>query len=389
MRQHSLAIVRPWRAHPLGWVWLWVLMSLASSVPSAVAHQSSDSYLSLTWTNQTWLGRLDLAIRDLDAVFGLDLDLNGSVTWGELKAAEPDLAAYVGTNVTFNVDGKTLPAPELEMMVDDHDGAGFAVWSFVLPLKEVPSSLEVRYVCIFEVDALHRAFVKVDREGAVSTAMLSPAENTHRFEFQPGSAPSNRSTGFVREGVFHIWTGYDHVLFLLALLIPAVLHRVDGKWQAVSELQPALWSVFKTVTAFTLAHSITLTLAAFGWIHLSPRVVEPIIAASVVLAAANNLRPVFHERGWMVAFGFGLIHGFGFAGVLEELDLSGSSLAWPLLGFNVGVELGQAAIVLVFVPLAFALRQTAFYRWTALRLGSATIVVLASVWFVQRVTGSP
>ena len=157
----------------------------------------------------------------------------------------------------------------------------------------------------------------------------------------------------------------------------------------MAALRPALWSVFKTVTAFTFAHSITLTLAAFGWIHLSSRFVEPVIAASVALAAANNLRPVFHERGWMVAFGFGLIHGFGFAGVLSELDLSGSSLAWPLLGFNLGVELGQAAIVLVFVPLAFALRQTAFYRWTALRLGSAAIVVLASLWFVQRVSGSP
>ncbi|MBL9167019.1 MAG: HupE/UreJ family protein [Verrucomicrobiales bacterium] len=374
-------------------MWLWALLSWVCSVPSAVAHQASDSYLSLTWTNQTWVGRLDLAIRDLDAVFGLDLDVNGSVTWGELKAGEPDLADYVLTNVTFVADGRSLVPPALELMVDDHDGAGFAVWSFVLPLKEVPKNLDVRYVCIFEVDALHRAFVKVDREGTISTAMLSPAENTHRFEFPAGAGSeagvSDRSAGFVREGVFHIWTGYDHVLFLLALLIPAVLQRSDGRWQPVPALRPAFWSVFKTVTAFTVAHSITLTLAAFGLIHLSPRLVEPIIAASVVLAAANNLYPVFHERGWIVAFAFGLIHGFGFAGVLEGLDLSGMSLAWPLLGFNLGVELGQAAIVLLFVPLAFALRHTGWYRWIGLRLGSAAIVLLASIWFVQRVTGGP
>lgn len=371
------------------WVGLWLVIGLVGLPVPAAAHQASDSYLSLTWTNHTWVGRLDLAIRDLDAVFGIDLDSNGSVTWGELKAAEPDLAAYVLTNVTFVADGKGIVPPALEMMVDDHDGAGFAVWSFVLPLAAVPKVLDVRYVCIFEVDALHRAFVKVERDGAIATAMLSPADNTHRFEFAADPAAGNRSTGFVREGVIHIWTGYDHVLFLLALLIPAVLQRTDGRWQPVTALRPALWSVFKTVTAFTLAHSITLTLAAFGWVHLPSRVVEPIIAASVILAAANNLRPVFHERGWMVAFGFGLIHGFGFAGVLEELDLSGSSLAWPLLGFNIGVELGQAAIVLVFVPLAYALRQTAFYRWTALRFGSAAIVLLASIWFVQRVSGAP
>ena len=141
---------------PLRLLWICLIFGLAVGLPSALAHQASDSYLSLTWTNQTWLGRLDLAIRDLDAVLGLDLDGDGSVTWGELKAGEPDLAAYVQTNLTFMADGQTLTPPALEMMVDDHDGAGFAVWSFVLPLKRIPRTLDVRYVCIFEVDALHR-----------------------------------------------------------------------------------------------------------------------------------------------------------------------------------------------------------------------------------------
>ena len=367
----------------------WFVLGLAWLLGSASlhAHQASDSYLSLTWTNQTWLGRLDLAIRDLDAVFGLDLNADGSVTWGELKAGEPDLAQYVRTNVTFAADGLALQIPQLELLVDDHDGAGFAVWKFELPLNRVPRTLEVRYSCIFEVDALHRAFVKVERDAGVSTAMLSPAEPLHRFSFEPGAAaPATAGwSGFLREGIVHIWTGYDHVLFLLALLIPAVLQRVDGRWEPVRALRPALWSVFKTVTAFTLAHSLTLTMAALGWIHLSSRLVEPVIAASVALAAGNNLKPVFLERGWLVAFVFGLIHGFGFAGVLEEFDLSGTALAIPLLGFNLGVEIGQAVIVMIFVPLAFSLRHTSVYRWGALRIGSAAIVLLATVWFVERV----
>ena len=122
------------------------------------------------------------------------------------------------------------------------------------------------------------------------------------------------------------------------------------------------------VTAFTLAHSITLTLAALRLVELPSRLVESAIAASVVLAAVNNLVPVVERRRWMVAFAFGLIHGFGFASVLAELGLPQETLVLSLLGFNLGVELGQLAIVAVFLPTAYALRNT---RFTAAACSSA------------------
>ena len=149
-------------------------------------------------------------------------------------------------------------------------------------------------------------------------------------------------------------------------------------------MRGALVDVAKIVTAFTVAHSITLTLATLGVVSLPSALVESAIAASVVLAALNNLFPLFQGRRWTMAFVFGLIHGFGFATVLGELQLPQGALVLALLAFNAGVELGQLAIVAVFVPLAYALRAGAFYRRVVLQAGSWAIAGLAAVWFVER-----
>lgn len=362
---------------------LGVVLLLAPTFASA--HAASDAYVSLTFTNQSLVGRIDLALRDVDALFGLDDDGDGRVTWAELKKHQEELFQYLGTNAVFRGDGVLMPLGSPELSVDEHVGGMFAVTRFVLPMARPVRTLDVDYHCVFEVDALHRAILKLERDGKVTTGIFSPDQTHQHFEFSVPVGASAGLEGFIRDGVWHIWTGYDHVLFLLALLLPAVARREDGRWVPVAALRPALWKVLQTVTAFTLAHSITLTLASLNLLHLSPRFVEPAIAASVAVAAANNIRPFFLDRGWMVAFGFGLIHGFGFASVLQEIDLSGRSLLWPLLGFNFGVELGQAAVVLLFVPLAYGLRQTSLYRIGALRFGSIGIVLIATVWFVERI----
>ena len=145
-----------------------------------------------------------------------------------------------------------------------------------------------------------------------------------------------------------------------------------------------LWDVFKVVTAFTVAHSITLSLAALSVISLPSRLVESAIALSVLLAALNNLWPVVGRGRWLVAFGFGLIHGFGFASVLADLGLPQGALALALLGFNLGVEVGQLAIVAAFLPMAYALRRSFFYRRVVLLGGSLLIAAVAAAWFVER-----
>jgi hypothetical protein len=157
------------------------------------------------------------------------------------------------------------------------------------------------------------------------------------------------------------------------------------RWQPVAGFREALWDVFRIVTSFTVAHSITLSLAALGIVALPSRLVESAIAASVVVAALNNLRPVVEGRRWMVAFGFGLIHGFGFASVLTELGLPRDALVLALVGFNVGVEIGQLAIVALFLPLAYSLRRSRFYRRAVMTGGSIVIAAVAATWLAERV----
>jgi len=220
--------------------------------------------------------------------------------------------------------------------------------------------------------------------GQSVTGIFSPEKAVQEFTLERPSK-LRQFFDYGHEGVWHIWIGFDHILFLLALLLPAVVLRQDEKWQAVAAFKPAFWAVFKIVTAFTVAHSITLSLATLGVVSLPSRWVEATIAASVVIAAMNNVFPIFRERRWMMAFAFGLIHGFGFASVLRDLGLPQDALVLALVGFNLGVEAGQLVIVAAFLPVAYALRQTWFYQRLILLGGSFLIAAVASVWLVERV----
>ena len=130
--------------------------------------------------------------------------------------------------------------------------------------------------------------------------------------------------------------------------------------------------------------ALIINSSTLNFVQLPSRLVESTIALSVALAAVNNLYPWFRERGWLVAFGFGLIHGFGFASTLADLGLAHGSLAVRLVGFNVGVEIGQLVIVAVFLPLAFGLRRTWFYRTLTLKAGSVAVILIALTWLCER-----
>jgi hypothetical protein len=246
--------------------------------------------------------------------------------------------------------------------------------------------LALRYDLIFAQDSLHRGLLKVDFGGDQSSALLSP----ERPEAQLSRAESNPLKVFGRyviEGIWHIWIGIDHIVFLLSLLVLAPLQSSRQKvvhWQAARQARPVLLDVLAVVTAFTVAHSITLGMTITGWLTPPADLVEPAIAISVVLAALNNLLGFSALKRWRLAFVFGLVHGFGFASVLLDLGLPASALLAALGGFNIGVELGQLAIVGAFLPLAWVLRHSQFYRWVVVVGGSAAIVVLGLFWTLQR-----
>jgi hypothetical protein len=174
------------------------------------------------------------------------------------------------------------------------------------------------------------------------------------------------------------------VLFLICLLLPSVMRRTAQGWQPVDSLAQAVWPAAGIVTAFTLAHSITLALAATGAVSLKPAFIEPAIAVTIVLAAFDNVKQIFGGRRALVTFAFGLIHGFGFAGVLAELNLPPSQFAWALFQFNVGLELGQLLIVAVVITMLFAMRRGVHYSSWFIRGGSVTAMIVGGLWLVER-----
>jgi hypothetical protein len=350
----------------------------------AHAHKPSDSYLTLAINGATVAGQWDIALRDLDFAIGLDTNGDAEITWGEVRAKHRDIAAYAMPRLVMSVAGKPCSARVVEQLIDDHTDGAYAVVRFQAECGPVLESLQVQYGLFFDLDPQHKGLLRLAYREHSNTAIFSPEKAIQNFTL---SEPSRLAqfVDYFREGVWHIWIGFDHILFLLALLLPAVVFRRRHEWQAVDAFNPAFMNVFKIVTAFTIAHSITLSLATLGVISLPSRWVESTIAASVAVAALNNVVPIFSERRWAMAFVFGLIHGFGFASVLSDLGLPQNALVLALVGFNIGVEAGQLAIVAGFLPLAFAMRRTVIYRRVVLLGGSLVIAALAGVWLVERV----
>ncbi len=364
-----------------------LLMGVALGAPTpAAAHKASDSYLTIELADGALAGRWDIAIRDADLALDLDADADGAVTWGELRARERDLASWALARLTVRSGGEVCELTAPSLAVDRHSDGAYAVLALAGACPAGAPTVGIDYRLLFDIDPQHRGLVRVGGTAGRTSAALSATAPT--VTVSAGGGTFAQALAWLREGVVHIATGYDHVLFLLSLLLPAVLirRRVGGRgaWAPADGFRPAFIDVAKIVTAFTLAHSITLTLAALEVVALPSRWVESAIALSVVLAALNNLFPVVRHGRWIAAFGFGLIHGFGFAGVLAELGLPRDALALSLAAFNVGVEVGQLVIVLAFLPLAYAARATPAYRRYALGAGSALIAVLAAVWFVER-----
>ena len=368
--------------------WRALLLGCAALVASLQvhAHKPSDSYLTVR-TNESKIEiRWDLALRDLDYVLQLDRDGNGELAWGEVRQRANDITAYAAAHLAVHTGDKPCPlAAAGPLMLDKHSDGTYAVLSLAAECPDLAQGLKLRYSALFDVDPTHRGLVQWIAPGAAGAQALVFASDSAEQNLAL-EAPSALQTlkQYVVEGVWHIWIGFDHILFLLSLLLPAVLIRKAGKWEPAPSLKASLWEVLKVVTAFTLAHSITLSLAALGVVSLPSRLVESIIAASVVAAALNNLQGTIEKRRWVMAFVFGLIHGFGFASVLADLGLPTDALALALVGFNVGVELGQMAIVLAFIPIAFKLRTTRFYRVGVLTFGSIAVALIAGYWFAQR-----
>ncbi len=359
-------------------------LTLLGIAQPALAHKPSDSYLVVDATaGDTLAVQWDIALRDLNYAVGLDTNNDGRITWGEVRAQQGRVDAYIGARLQLQVDGHVCVMTAWQHRADQHSDGTYLVTDFHTDCPSHGRRLTARYTLFFDLDPMHRGLLRLRGTAGTRTAVLGPDNPERQFVLDQGGMLTQIAEYFVH-GVWHIWQGIDHILFLLSLLLPSVLQRQDGRWVGATRFRRSLLDILRVVTAFTVAHSITLSLAALGWVMLPSRLVESTIAASVVLAALNNVWPVIGEGRWMVAFLFGLIHGFGFASVLADLGLPRDVLAGALVGFNLGVEAGQLAIVLAFIPLAWPLRNTQLYRFGLLGAGSLLVAVLAAIWLVER-----
>jgi hypothetical protein len=352
--------------------WVFLLPSLAS------AHKPSDSYLMLQKTGAGASGRWDIALRDLEAAVGLDQDHDGMVNWGELKSRLPIVKAYAAGRLSAHTAAGGCGLLLTEQGVVAHSDGKYVALGLDLSCPGNTSSIVLRYDLLFDIDAQHRGVLRYTDDGKMQPLVFSKAKRETTL-----SRIAPRFTAIVRLGIEHILSGYDHLLFLTALLLPSVLRRRDDKWLPAPDFRTVLLDVLRTVTAFTLAHSLTLALSAAHWVVLPSRFVESAIAASIVLAALNNLFPVL-DADRSLAFGLGLLHGFGFAAVLSDVGLSGQSFVRTLFGFNLGVEIGQLAVVISMLPVLYLLRQSRHYPKLGLPVASLVVMLVACVWLVER-----
>lgn len=363
------------------------------SVP-AKAHSTGESYVYLNVTEEGLSGRFEVPFKEVDKAIPLDMDGDGTITEDEFTANADSIYAYLQPRLVFYDGDQAHPVEILDHQFLDVDFDIFAQVQFEVPtLGEPPETLEADYRFLIDgIDRNHRGLLIIEsntRSGiaeneAQHSLIFSDDNRRQAFEVD-GLSDWVIFARFVGEGIYHIVPiGYDHILFLLSLLLASVMVVRSGKWAPAPGFREPFWFVVKVVTLFTVAHTITLTLAALGIVRLPVVLVEAVIALSIAIAAVNNLYPFVANRTWSIVFFLGLFHGFGFANVLDPLGAQGHSLVAALSGFNIGVEIGQLIVVLAAFPILYLIRRLPVYKPLVLQAGSVALIAVAGFWFVER-----
>lgn len=405
-----------------------VIFVAASAVSQA--HSTDETYIWLNPVEDHYSGEVQFRLPDLREYLNLEIPEDLDAAREAIQGHSEVIEAYVREH--FQI--KTLDGEMVDFEVTGFDvleSDYFKHFAKVLyktkTFEALPEKLIVKSNMLFEFDKYSRSILCMNYSSFKESGQTKPdgrgitedgfSEGFYHTIFTPWNEEqevdlvnvtqiANTWTYYIWEGVRHIWIGTDHILFLVTLLLASVLIRrkeqvadqgetevkvsvADGVapktgWAPVTGFSGAFWNIFKIVTVFTVAHSITLALASLDVISLESWLVESIIAFSIILVALNNIFPVFHDRTWVVLFLFGLFHGMGFASVMKDLPFRMGDLTTLLLSFNVGVELGQLAIVLAAFPLIFFLRKSKLYQPIVLVGGSLVICVIAAYWFYER-----
>ena len=359
------------------------LIALAFAAAPAGAHGVGMSTMQLTVSRSHIEGTWDLHLRDARLALGLDTEQTGAEGWRDLRGHEADLRTLLLRAIAIRGDSLECPVQLTPAPMEWDSQFSTVRFHVVSECPTAPSRLTMHCDLLFDVDPTHRAYFSVEDDRVTSVGVFRTGERSVTFAIRQFHFWSTAAE-FIRDGIWHIWSGIDHMLFMVALLLPAPLVRSGRDWVPRAGLGSSVREVLKVVTAFTLAHSLTLCLSYFGLVRLREQWVEVGIALSVFAAAWNNLRPFLPGRAWAVAMTFGLVHGLGFAGALINLSLPRSARVVALAAFNVGVEIGQIVLVVLLLPLLYAGSRQRWYPRLVMGIGSLGIAWLAMVWVLER-----
>ena len=369
------------------------LIALACLFASATsfAHQTGNSYLYLRQTGDQLEVDLDFYVRDLGNLLQKPGENPEPAPPPEkIQALQVELTELIGKSLSIELDEQVVQWQFVRQSVVLHNDGLYVRQQFAAPAPSaVPRFAVIRYGFFTQSDKLGRAFLRLTMSGDEISSVFDQDTAIQRFALGD-TKRSSTILLFTQEGAKHIWEGPDHLLFLLTLLLPGLLlwspagAAMSGAPASVGKHRAAWIFALKVITAFTVAHSITLAMASFGLISLPEKLIESAIALSIMVSAALNLQQRFRFNHWQLAFSFGLIHGMGFANGLKELGLSSSYFLETLIAFNAGVELGQLSTVLVVaVPLVLLVRSERG-RLNVMRWGAVLVFAISTVWLIQR-----
>lgn len=363
----------------IAYQWLAGCVLLLSAAASA--HELSNAYLALQEKNGQLQGTLSLKPFDLEQQIGLDINADGNLTWQEVLLAREQIGQYLNAAVTIRHGDAPCPLTAGDVTLHNLAGQTLIQQQFITGCIAA-GPLTVSYPGAVSAGSGHKLLVTSSISGEPATYMLSAQQSQISLDRQEQSA-WQVATDFIYEGIIHIWIGVDHILFLVVTLLTVNLIRKQGHWHAEPAKRVIMRQTIYLVTAFTLAHSLTLTTTALGWYAPSSRWVEIGIALSVLATALNNLWPLVPRLGW-ITFAFGLLHGMGFASVFGELQASAAMPLVSIAAFNIGVEIGQLVIVAVLLPMLLLLRHMRAYTRMIMPATSSVIALIALSWAIQR-----
>ncbi len=371
---------------------LLVLVALLTATQGR-AHRLGDSYLYLQIYEESVSGRFEISLSDLNPALGLS-GSEQEITAENLDERVPFLRQYYLEHVSI-----AGPLGALSIEFKQHGfleaQGGFVLLPFDLGgLDGVPDTLSFEYSVLFDEEPSHRGFLLVEHNWATGTfanenrisLVFSPTSRRQEFDL----TSSGRLRGFLALaglGAEHLVLGVDHVLFLMALLLPVALRRDGGGWQPSDRFRPVLLSAVTVATAFLVAHSVALSLAALRLVRLPEPLVEAVIAASTTLAAIHLVYPIFGGRRWWIVFGLSLFHGFGFSAALMGLGVLEEHLGLSLLAFNLGAEAGQLAVVAVLTCVSFLVARLVIYRRVLLPAAAVAMILVSGIWVIERSFG--